>query len=458
MLAWAAKVFRMSNVPPKHPLIAIVGATGTGKSELAVHLARRFNGEVINGDALQMYEGLPIITNKISPAEQRGIPHHLLGVIKADEEPWTVTQFVDQASKIIEEIRSKERLPILVGGTHYYTQSLLFRDATVGDATSRTTTMEQIQKWPILNSSTEEMLVELRRVDPIMAKRWHPHDRRKIRRSLEIYLTTGRKASEVYEQQKRSNQEREGQASNSEHDSPANGPHRDIDQPRPALRYDSLMFWTHADSKCLNERLDKRVDHMNSSGLLDEVRSMCSFLQEQKLQGKAPDQSRGIWVAIGFKEFLSTVEDFRRRDPDMRDEAIERTKIATRQYAQRQTRWIRLRLQRVLYAAKAQDRLFLLDASDPSKRSEEVERKAFDITESFLKGDKLPHPASMSSAATGLLVNTDAESKSARFCESCDKTLMSDSEWTRHLSSKGHKAANRPRPDWKALYPKREDG
>ena len=91
-------------------------------------LALRYNGEVINGDAMQLYSGLPIITNKITVEEREGVPHHLLGCIGFGEPTWVVGTFVKRALGVIEEIRSRGKLPILVGGTHYYTQSLLFRD------------------------------------------------------------------------------------------------------------------------------------------------------------------------------------------------------------------------------------------------------------------------------------------------------------------------------------------
>ncbi|KAJ8607881.1 hypothetical protein MRB53_039977 [Persea americana] len=190
--------------PPKLPLIAVVGATGTGKSELAVKLAKAHNGEIINGDAMQLYSGLPIITNKITPAEQQGIPHHLLGRIGLNEQTWVVGTFVKQALSVIDEIRARGKLPVLVGGTHYYTQSLLFHDRLAdGDEVANVEPEnDDQQEWPELERPTEELLEELKRVDPVMAERWHPNDRRKIQRSLQIYLKTGRKASDLYAEQR----------------------------------------------------------------------------------------------------------------------------------------------------------------------------------------------------------------------------------------------------------------
>ena len=438
-------------MPPRHPLIAIVGATGTGKSQLAVSLAQRFNGEIINGDALQMYEGLPIITNKISLKERKDIPHHLLGCIKLEEQPWTVKKFIECASKIVAEIWSRNKVPILVGGTHYYTQSLLFRNAVVEEGISRCMTGKNpVQKWPILDASTGDMLKELHRVDPTMAMRWHPNDRRKIRRSLEVYLTTGKKASDIYQQQRHRQAEDENHGSNDDFDETENP---FPEKSEPSLRHDTLIFWTYAAPDILNRRLEKRVDSMVSEGLLKEVASMHAFLREQEQQGNSPDQTRGIWIAIGLKEFLAYVTG-EMCPENLKQESIERTKIATRQYAKYQNRWIRLKLQRALKAAGASHKLFLLDGSDLPQWSRVVEAKASEVTAEFLRGSPLPEPSSFSIAARDNLVATEESVQSTRYCEICEKTLMSEKQWFNHINSKGHKSAAKPKADWEKLYPK----
>ena len=396
-----------------------------------------------------MYEGLPITTNKLSLAERKGIPHHLLGCVKLREEPWTVKRFLERATDIITEIRSRRRLPILVGGTHYYTQSLLFKDASVEEGEADEFTLEsQVQKWQLLDGSAEEMLQELRKVDPEMAMRWHPSDERKIRRSLEIWLKTGKRASEIYEQQRTQNFDIESgrwDESAMPHDSDASA--------RSQVRYDSLIFWVHAPSDVLNPRLQDRLDSMVSQGLLEEVTSMQRFLQDQERRGNRIDRSRGIWVAIGFKEFLPYILD-ESHPEKLRREGIERTKFATRQYAKRQDRWIRLRLQRAVNAADFTHRMFLLDATDCSRWSDIVDAKAQDITAAFISGLALPKPDSLSEAAMKLLTSPEEETKSARHCEACGKVLMFHSQWINHLKSKGHRASVRPKIDWKTMYPK----
>ena len=450
MLPIAKRWLSTSLMPPRSPLIAIVGATGTGKSQLAVSLAQRFNGEIINGDALQMYEGLPIVTNKMPFVERKGIPHHLLACIKLEEEPWTVKQFVDRAGKVTEEIRARNKLPILVGGTHYYTQSLLFRNAIVDEDCEHMTNKDQEQKWPILNAGTEDMLDELRKVDPQMASRWHPNDRRKIRRSLEVYLTTGRKASDIYRQQRQSPADIDGDNSFES----ANDTIKEVHVgPESRFRYDTLIFWTHTAREVLNSRLDKRVDKMIANGLLDEVRSMHDFLKEQEEQGRSLDQSRGLWIAIGFKELMPYIVNGNPLEIS-RQESIERAKISTRQYAKSQFRWIKLKLQRAVLATGSNDGMFLLDCSDLSEWSRAVEAKASQITANFLRGSALPPPTSLSVAARENLGLTEESNQSARFCEACNRTLMTEQQWVGHLRSKGHMGAVRPKIDWGKTYPK----
>ncbi len=209
--------------------------------ELAVELATRFNGEVINADAMQMYKGLPIITNKISAEERRGIPHHLFDRIALDEETWWVGQFRKETNRVIREIRSRGKLPIVVGGTHYYITGLLFEDKLIHESSSpsRADGPEEgaETKFPILGATAEVMLEKLREVDPQMADRWHPNDIRKIRRSLEIYLTTGRRASDIYAEQQNRKETKNPSEGSSEIQSPLgrlallgtfepDGPHR----------------------------------------------------------------------------------------------------------------------------------------------------------------------------------------------------------------------------------------
>jgi tRNA dimethylallyltransferase len=418
-------------------------------SQLAVSLAQRYNGEVINGDAMQLYSGLPIITNKITVEERKGIPHHLLGCIGLDEPTWVVGTFVKRALSVIEEIRSRGKLPILVGGTHYYTQSLLFRDRLAEaeenveetdrhEAQGPTEDLED--KYPILKESTEKLLETLQDVDPVMAERWHPNDRRKIQRSLEIYLQTGRKASDIYAEQRLAQSTANSADSSSSEDS--------------GLRFPTLLFWIHAETETLRTRLDSRVDKMLQRGLLDEVRTLHDYATEHSAQ-QPIDDSRGIWVSIGYKEFsayTAAVASGTANETDLRvlkDEAVERTKIATRQYAKRQTRWIRIKLLQALQAAQATSSLYLLDGTSIADFATNVLAPAADVTQAFLSGEPMPEPKDMSEAAAEVLtaaVIQDPESAAStpkkwlrQKCELCGVTCVTEKQWEAHARSRAHR-------------------
>ncbi|KAI7263515.1 tRNA isopentenyltransferase-like protein [Hortaea werneckii] len=436
----------MACTPLRDPLIAVIGATGTGKSQLAVELARRYNGEIINGDAMQLYSGLPIITNKITTQEQRGIPHHLLGCIGLQEPTWVVGTFVKRAVKVIEEIRSRGKLPILVGGTHYYTQSLLFHDrlAETEDETQKEeiATQDNMQQFPLLEQPTEVLLEELKRVDPVMAERWHPKDRRKIQRSLEIYLKTGKKASDTYaEQRMRKHRHR-------------NEKHAAEGEPSSSnLRFSTLLFWVHAEPEALRSRLDSRVDKMLDAGLLEEVHTLDAHAEVEASAGRPVDETRGIWVSIGYKEFkpytkaLTSGNVSEKELARLQTEAVDRTKAATRQYAKRQIRWIRIKLVNALDEAKANDRLFVLDASDATQYDETVVKPALAITEHFLAGTPLPPPETVAPPAlTDLLtskrdyeISTKPETWTKQHCETCNVTCVVRDQWNQHVNSKAHK-------------------
>ncbi|ESZ94983.1 hypothetical protein SBOR_4603 [Sclerotinia borealis F-4128] len=438
----------MTRAVPKDPLIFVLGATGTGKSQLAIDLATRFNGEIINGDAMQMYEGLPIITNKITVEEQNGISHHLLGFIPLDAETWTVGTFKKQASQIIQGIRSRGRLPIVVGGTHYYTQSLLFEDELVstGKASGEGQDDEQLsieelsKRFPILNASTEQILDRLREVDPLMAARWHPNDRRKIQTSLQIFLTSGKKASDIYMEQK----ETKAIAPPSLDGNPSLPIVFKIGSP--------LLFWVHAKSDILKFRLDKRVDKMIDVGLLDEVKSMEAIRQQHIRSGADLDLSRGIWASIGWKEFelylcaLETESESSKRRDVLRDDSLEKMKAATRQYAKRQIRWIGLKLIPKLVQEKALDKLYLLDGTDVSSWSENVSNPAINITQEFILGNELPTPSEMSDLALEFL-NPEkslqhSQSKAhwiPKKCEICHTVVMAEGQWQVHPATRAHR-------------------
>jgi tRNA dimethylallyltransferase len=386
---------------------------------------------------MQLYRGLPIVTNKITIEEQAGIPHHLLGVIGLEEEPWRSATFKKHAQEIIQDIRSRGRLPILVGGTHYYTQGLLFQGSAI-DAEDRSdveelSREELLEKFPILLESAEVMHKKLEEVDPVMAERWHPKDHRKIQNSLLIYLQTGKRASDIYAAQKIQKSETAPE-----------------DTTEAVTNLSStLFFWVHSDRETLNERLNKRVLTMMSSGLEEEVFSLERFRQDQLAKGVAVDQTRGIWVSIGWKEFAEYLDALELDGTTaasldtLRDLSIEKTQAATRQYAKRQVQWIRHKLLSALTEEDAQENLYLVDSTDVENWHEGVYNPAVEATECFLHGLHMRSPLELSAAAqTNLSIDTSAEKPTLvqRECEMCGVTLMTDKQWTIHLQSRRHRA------------------
>lgn len=405
-----------------------------------------------------MYSGLPIATNKISIEEQKSIRHHLLGFISLHERPWEVASFRHNATQVVEEIHARGKIPILVGGTHYYTQALLFKDDIIEGPPVDVARQEWEKTWPILGASTEEMIEELRKVDPIMAERWHPKERRRIKRSLEIYLTTGKRASETYQQQRLRRSEMFSKSFANSAGQPASSNEEPCTVNVSSLVYDTLIFWTHVDSGVLKSRLEDRVEAMVLKGLIPEAQSMFQRLQACGFGEEAGQSDIGIRTAIGYKEFLpyligqqadnKTTEELE----NMIKEGIERTKIGTRQYARQQIRWIRNRLLRGLENESLDRTLYLLDGTDLSQRPITVDAVAHVIMEKFLNGETLPLPKSISTTAEQMLLTKEKEDLYARHCDTCGKTMMSGEQWILHVKGKPHLRAVKPNKDSRALY------
>ncbi|KAI4186030.1 MAG: hypothetical protein LQ348_004279 [Seirophora lacunosa] len=426
---------------------------------MAVALAEKYNGEIINGDALQMYQGLPIATNKLPLPDRKSIPHHLLECVKWYENPWTVGKYVAAATVIIRDIVARGKLPIVVGGTHYYMQSLLFECSLVNGNLEHRTAQEQETKWPILAAPTRDMLDELRAVDPQDAARWHPNDRRKIRHSLEVYLTSGKIPSDIYNEQRAKNAA--GSAIRNP-DHPAcelsRGP---IDDAASPLRYDPLILWIYADLNELSARLNHRVDDMIRAGLVEEVKSMQQVLNERESSGTAVNQRSGIWVAIGFKELLALhvldpcSTDLGKGDLEkVQAHGIEQIKIASRQYARQQHRWIRSKLLQALEEHNALERMVSLDGTELSLWHQNVEATSSKVVSAFLNGDAIPRGSMMPDVESEILVPRTKPKIKARYCEICDMTLMTQGEWDAHPKSKKHRRAIRTPRDRQAWYSK----
>ncbi len=406
---------------------------------------------------MQMYKGLPIVTNKLSPEEQRGIPHHLLGTIDLAEDPWVVTRFKKEASRIISEIRARGKLPILVGGTSYYLDGLLFEGQVVdddqfgleGEGGALSIRDALAEQHPILNDTPEAMLAKLREVDPVMADKWHPNDGRKIRTSLAIYFAHGRPASEIYAEQ-RARKASKWAAAN------AGGA-------QEHSLGEILLFWLYAAREPLNERLDKRVDKMVQSGLVDETAEMYDYLQSRLAAGETLDRSKGIWQSIGFAQFEPYLAAFKSSEPEpspadtaalakLKAAGIADTKTATRQYAKYQVRWMTMKTIASLRDARLLSRLYLLDSTSLSLWNREVLEKGVSLTARFLAADEaepLPAPADVSETAREVLAgcverSAREDTPCRKTCDVCGgKTFLTEELWRKHVEGRKHRNAVR---------------
>jgi tRNA dimethylallyltransferase len=432
--------------------------------QLAVDLATRFNGEIINGDAMQMYQGLPIITNKIPLEERNGILHHLIDFVGLEEEPWRISKFKKESLRLIKDIHSRGKLPILVGGTHYYTHWVLFNDVLVeedptngegrldaqyDEDTERSATTED---WSVLDAPVEVMLDKLREVDPIMAARWHPNETRKIRRSLQIYLKSGKRASEIYAEQHRQRQVNIGN----------NVDDREIlDANYGKLRYQTLILWPHTEREALYSRLNERVETMVDQGLISEARSMSEYVKATELSGNQVDVTRGVWISIGFKEMepyfaaqragVSTEAELRA----LKQSCIESVKTSTRQYSAKQLKWIRNKLWNSLSEINATDRLYVFDSSNVDEWAKHVTVPSEDIVHAFLSNGRLPDPKSLSTLAKNTLGGFEHQKRPTTSsgeqlpavalkqmtCDLCNKTMTGHEQWEIHIRSSHHKRA-----------------
>ncbi|XP_058475626.1 tRNA dimethylallyltransferase isoform X2 [Solea solea] len=399
-------------------LVVILGATGTGKSKLAMEVVKRLQGEIISADSMQVYKGLDIITNKVTAEELAQCKHHMIGFVDPLVSGYTVVDFRNKALTLIEDMHSRNKLPVIVGGTNYYIESLLWKvlldtgqeSEEAGDggeeASKRKLELEKLE-----GSELHKRLAE---VDPKMAATLHPNNKRRIARSLQIHEDTGIPHSHWLEEQR-------GQEGSSE----LGGP----------LRYpDPCIFWLHADMEALDKRLDARVDEMLSAGLIEELRDFHVRFNQQKVQDDSQSYQHGIFQSIGFKEFhdyLTAPESSTQQERDsLRDTGIEAVKIATKRYARKQNKWVRNR-----FLKRPGDNVppvYGLDVTDVSRWEEAVLNPALQILDSLRKGEEPTVPPIRVQEAG------QKNKRNLRVCDLCDKVILGDLEWTAHLKSKKH--------------------
>ena len=277
-------------------IVCVVGPTACGKTTLGVLLAKKFNGEVVSADSMQIYRGMTVGTAAPTPEEMDGVPHHMVAVADPAEQ-WSAARYAQAATPIIDDILARGKLPILVGGTGLWLDAVVrghgFAGGHAGGEVRR-----QLQQR-LEREGIGPLLAELRQVDPASAERLHPADEKRILRALEVYLETGKTITAHNEETKKL-------------------------PPRYDAVWIGLQFEDRADMKAL---IDRRVDKMVEEGLLEEVRGL--------LESGLPRESTAL-QAIGYKEFLGVADG-----TATEAEAIEEVKLRSRQYAKRQLTWLR---------------------------------------------------------------------------------------------------------------------
>ncbi len=278
----------------KPRILVIAGPTASGKSDLAISLAKQLDGEIVCADSLTVYRGFNIGSAKPTPLQRSEVPHHLID-IRDPHENFTAADFLHGASKAITAITERGRVPIVAGGTGLYIRTLLggLSDAPAADAETR-----NILQQRAMTEGRQALFEELRKVDPASAEQCHPNNIVRIIRALEVWHTTGRQASSFRHE------------------------HGFAEQ-----RYEHLSICLHLPRPELYSRIDRRVDAMLAAGLVEEVTAL--------LESSVPADSKPL-AAIGYKEVVA----FLKGEND-RETMADMIKQNTRNFAKRQITWFK---------------------------------------------------------------------------------------------------------------------
>lgn len=276
----------------KQKVIVVVGPTGVGKTQLSIDIAKRYGGEVISGDSMQIYRSMDIGTAKVTKEEQQGIPHHLIDIRDPDEN-YSAADFQADVEACVQDIAGRGKLPIIAGGTGLYIRAALyaydFSEAKRDDSYQQQLEREAQAHGPL------HLYKQLQAVDPVQAERIHPNNVRRVIRALEIFHRTGKRMS-------------------------------DHEETEPDARYDAIMIGLDMERDLLYEQINLRVDKMLAEGLLEEVKRLVE-------SGIQDTQSMR---AIGYKEFIPYLEG----KMDWED-TVDQLKQNSRRYAKRQYTWFR---------------------------------------------------------------------------------------------------------------------
>ncbi|NLC16339.1 MAG: tRNA (adenosine(37)-N6)-dimethylallyltransferase MiaA [Clostridiales bacterium] len=272
----------------KDSLIVIGGPTAVGKSALGLELAKKYNGEIVSADSMQIYRGMDIGTAKPTLEERKAVRHHMIDILDVNDE-YSAEQYKDDADIAIRDIIKRNKLPIVVGGTGFYIKALLF-EHNFGYAPKNQEIRDKYKNI-LIQYGKEYLHNLLKQKDFESAQRIHPNDTKKVIRALEIYEISGQKKSALA-------------------------------QKKQEKRYDFKMFIIYCDREKLYERINKRMEEMIKNGLIDEVRALIkngANINSQAMQG------------IGYKETVAYLYN-----QITKDQLIELIKKRTRNYAKRQ--------------------------------------------------------------------------------------------------------------------------
>lgn len=279
-------------------IVVITGPTATGKTRLGVELALKLGGEVVSADSMQIYRHMDIGTAKPSAEETRGVPHHMIDIAEPSES-WSVARWLETAVGVCDDIIARGKLPILVGGTGLYIDSLISGRTFAGDGGENLAACRQELNERYDELGGAAMLKELSQFDPERAAKLHAADKKRIVRAWEVFLLTGETITA-----------------------------HDLRTKAQPPRYDAAVIaLTFSDRQDLYTSIDSRVDEMVNSGLFDEVRDLLS---------KGLDESCTAMQGIGYKEVAAAI-----RGEISEIGAIDLIKRESRRYAKRQLTWLR---------------------------------------------------------------------------------------------------------------------
>ena len=278
----------------KDKVIVICGPTASGKTALSIELAKQINGEIVSCDSMQIYKEMDIGTAKPTKEEMQGIKHYLIDFVSPDER-YSVADYKQDAKKAIKEILNKGKVPIIVGGTGLYVDSLIY-EIEYPNIEFDEEYREKLEKEADRNG-LEELYEKAKKIDSEAIKKISKNDKKRILRILEIYHATGKNKTE-----------------------------QEIESRKKEVEYNYKVYALKWDREKLYKRINKRVDIMIEQGLIEEVKSV------YKKHSKFPTAMQGL----GYKEVVEYLEN-----KITKEEMIEKIKQETRKYAKRQMTWFR---------------------------------------------------------------------------------------------------------------------